>query len=277
MGDSPHGASTTRRPGRARRGRAVALGTALELPPGELHVWSFSLAGSAARVASLARFLSEDERERAARLVREDDRRRFIVGRAKLRRLLARYTRSSAGDLRFAYGPHGKPSLKGAPELGFNLSHSENLAICAVAHGAHVGIDVEKIRVVPDLAQVAHFCLSRCEATSLMRVGEGRRTEAFFACLTRREAFLKARGEGIFASLTTLDVNVEPWQPARLISLDGGTVAAGAWLLQDLDAGTGFVACVAAEGGPWRLRRLSGTARARRLQRRGLVDHTRGG
>jgi 4'-phosphopantetheinyl transferase len=166
------------------------------------------------------RLLSQDERARANRFKFAHDRNFYIFCRGSLRRILARYVPQSASSLEFIYGPAGKPSLMGESKLEFNASHSGNLFVCAVSSSLTLGIDVEEIRVIPDMLAVALHFFSPVENTHLARLDNFSRTRAFYECWTRKEAVIKATGEGITRPLDSFEVTFGPGVVARLRRFD---------------------------------------------------------
>lgn len=222
---------------------------------GEVHVWRTRLDPPTERVRDLEPALSGDERERARRLRFERDRRRFVVARGVLRALLARYTALEPAELRFQYGPRGKPALAAelnAADLRFNLSHSHELALYAVARGRELGIDVEQHR--PDRAEagIAERFFSQGELKALRALPAARWTEAFFACWTRKEAYIKAKGAGFGIALDQFDVTVTPGQPAVLLATRQDPPDVARWSLHDLHPADGYAGALAVEGYGWR-------------------------
>lgn len=229
----------------------------LELPRDAVYVWRTATEVPDRRVAALHGVLAPGERARARRFRFERDRRRFTVARGVLRRLLGRYLRVEPAAVEFRYGVHGKPSLpEGAdgPGVRFNLSHSRGLALHAFALGREVGVDVERLRPDTDVARAARRFLSPAEADALMGLAPGRRREAFFECWTRKEAFVKARGEGVVLGLRRFDVSLRPGEPAALLRFEGDPAEPARWSLCALDPGEGYKAALAVEGGGWELR-----------------------
>jgi 4'-phosphopantetheinyl transferase len=220
-----------------------------DVPPGEplpddltladedVHVWRASLDLHGPAVERLARTLSDDERARAERFRFERDRQRFVAGRGILRAILAGYLARPASRIRLRYGPLGKPALAleaGAPDLRFNVSHADGLALYAVARGREIGVDVE--RVVPSLvtAEMIARCLTGRESGTLRALEPGARPAAFFRCWTRREAYLKARGHGLAFS--------DPREnPSPLPAIVGDPAEAPRWSLRDLFPGGDYV------------------------------------
>ena len=219
-----------------------------------VHVWRTATEVPASRLAPLYDLLSSDERARAARFVFEKDRRTYTVARGVLRSLLARYLDVEPAAIEFRYGAHGKPSLAETPggrDVRFNLSHSYGWALHAFAVGREVGVDVERIRPETDIMGVAEYSFSPAEVDSLMSVPEGQRREGFFNCWTRKEAFIKAHGEGLALGLSRFDVTLRPGEPAALLRFDADPEETARWSMRALDAGEGYKAALAVEGGGW--------------------------
>lgn len=244
-------------------------GTAFAVPPpalpappaaGEVHLWAIRLDPPRARVAALRRLLTPDETARADRFHFERHRRRFTVGRGCLRELLGGYLGRAPDSLRFAYGEKGKPVLTGsAPAasagLDFNLSNSHELALAAVAVGTALGVDLEHLRPMPDALEIAERFFSPAERRILAAVPAARRDEAFFNCWTRKEAYLKAVGDGLTAPLDRFDVTLEPGEPARFLAIEGDPGAAKRWSLFHLWPAPAYLGALAIPArGPWRLR-----------------------
>ena len=157
--------------------------------------------------------LCNEEKQRAGKFVQPLHQSRYAVGRATLRHILARYTGIAAARLAFDYGPNGKPSLPG--EVFFNLSHSENTAALAVTRGRDLGLDIQHYRPVEtDLAE-RFFSLS--ERKELAAIGAESFADGFFRCWTRKEAVLKAHGEGLSVDLDSFDVTLTPDAPPKLL------------------------------------------------------------
>jgi 4'-phosphopantetheinyl transferase len=196
---------------------------ALTIPSGTVHIWQAALDQPATLVAQLEQLLADDERVRAARFHFERDRRRFIVARGVLRSLLARYINCPATQIGFSYSTKGKPYLR--PEhksrLYFNLAHSAEMAIYAFALEHEVGVDIEQQRPLADVHQIAeHFFSPRERAILATQVGD-ELYRTFFTYWTRKEAYLKASGEGLALLTTQLDVVGPQGQVVRLVGSNG--------------------------------------------------------
>lgn len=228
----------------------------LALSDAEVHVWRVTLSRAPEETRSLARLLSADEVDRAGRFHFQRDRDRFVVARATLRLILGSYLRVSPGGLRFRYSEFGKPSLAedyGAPGLRFNLAHSNDLALCAVASGREVGVDVEFVR--PEMAheEIARHYFSPAEVAELRALPADGRAEAFFNCWTRKEAYIKARGDGLSFPLEGFTVSLRPGEPAALVDVERDPREVVRWRLMELRPAEGYAGAVAAEGKDWQL------------------------
>jgi 4'-phosphopantetheinyl transferase len=221
-----------------------------------VHVWRIPLATSAERRRALAMHLSESERARAMRLRFDHDRERYVVAHGALRALLSAYVARPPAAIRFLRGELGKPSID-ASDLGFSFSRSGDLALCAIARGRAVGIDVEQRRAASGLAELARLCFSPLEIATLERLPAARRADAFLAGWTRKEAYLKGRGTGLAVPLDDFDVSIAPDAPARLLASRRHADDPARWMLLDLSPATGYAAALAMDGGCTRVVRLS--------------------
>lgn len=231
--------------------------TPLVLEPDEVHVWRARLEGRAAEVGDLERLLSPNERARADRFHFLKDREQFILARGTLRRLLSRYLGTEPERLPFRTTPYGKPFLPpeaGGDTLRFNLSHAGGLALYAVTLGRELGIDIEAIRPRVVQESVAERFFAPAEVAALRSLPPDQQPEAFFACWTRKEAYIKAKGEGLSIPLASFEVSLLPGEPAALHRTETDPEEAARWSLTTLDAGAGYAAALAVEGHDWRLR-----------------------
>ncbi len=220
------------------------------LRDGDVHVWRVALDPPAEEVAALARTLSDDEQGRAARFYFERDRIAFTVARGALRTLAGRYLAEPPARLSFGYRERGKPYLTAPPGalrfLRFNVSHSGQRALLCFARDREVGVDIELRRELPDLLALARTAFSPAEYAALCRLPPDAHPDAFFACWSRKEAFIKATGEGV-AQLAAFDVSLAPGEPARLLRVDGDPPGAPRWSLHDLPATPGYAAALVVE------------------------------
>jgi 4'-phosphopantetheinyl transferase len=217
----------------------------------DVHVWCAALDRTPLRVQSLRQILMADEQGRADRFCFQKDREHFIVARGLLRTILGRYLDVEPSQLRFCYNPHGKPALSeelSGDGLRFNLSHSHGLALYAITRGREVGVDIERIR--PNLVdeQIAKGFFSRREVAKLRALPLAMQQVAFFDCWTRKEAYIKARGEGLTLALNQFEVSLAPGEPAALLNTNGSADEVCRWSLQELNVGPGYRAALAVEG-----------------------------
>jgi 4'-phosphopantetheinyl transferase len=210
----------------------------------EVHVWEFSLEDPRA-VPGLERLLAADELERANRFHFAGDRSRYVAGRGMLRLLLANYTGDQPGRIELSYGPNGKPELAGT-ELRFNLAHSGAVALYAFSSGADVGIDVELADVDFAGEQIAERFFSPSEVATLRSLPSDEQALAFLRCWTRKEAFIKARGDGLMLPLDAFDVTLDVRHEAALTRTQWSWSEPGQWSLADLSDPQGrFIAAAA--------------------------------
>lgn len=229
----------------------------LPLSSVEVHVWRALLDQPAHVLHGLSATLAEDERDRAARFHFEKDRVRFIVARGALRSILGRYLRVPPGRVQFNYSPYGKPALTAefaAAQLNFNVSHSHALALFALARGRTLGIDVEYLRADVAVREIAERFFSANEVAAFCALPTAQQPEAFFDCWTRKEAYIKARGEGLSFPLAEFDVSLRPDEPAALLCVRGDEREAARWSLRALDVAPGYAAALVAEGHDWQLK-----------------------
>jgi len=213
----------------------------------EVHLWCIGLNQSAPFSEDI---LSPDELARANRFKFPVHRRRFVAAHGWLRALLGRYQNCHPAELRFDYGPQGKPALAGQTDLHFNLAHSGELALLAVAP-AELGVDVEAIRPVPELDQIARRFFAPTEHAQIRQLPAEQQQPAFFTCWTRKEAFLKATGDGLTRPLDSFSVAVQPEQPAQFNHITGDDAAR--WWLAALTPAIGYVGALAITGRHWQI------------------------
>jgi 4'-phosphopantetheinyl transferase len=215
------------------------------LAVGEVHVWAAELDHGSEAAAD--RLLSPEERERAARFYFPRDRRRFAAARAGLRVLLGRYLKSDPSVLTFGYGPQGKPRVPGV-RLRFNVSHSGGRALLAFALDRELGVDLEQERPLGDALALAERYFAPAETRVLRGLPESEIVPAFFRCWTRKEAYMKATGDGLTQPLDAFEVSLAPGEPARLLHVNGRPAEKQPFQLESLEPGAGFAAAVAVEG-----------------------------
>jgi 4'-phosphopantetheinyl transferase len=222
------------------------------LQASEVHVWRVPLDCAPDEAVCLSALLAGDERERAARFYFPRDRDRFTVGRARLRQLLGRYLGKDPAALEFRYGHAGKPELAGTG-LPFNVSHSDSLALIGIGGPGRLGVDIERIRPRTEPDSFGSF-FAPAEEAALLRLPREMRERAFFACWTRKEAYIKGRGDGLGFGLDRFEVSVSPDAPASLLRVLDHPEEASRWELHSLDTAPDYAGALAVEGHDWRLR-----------------------
>ncbi len=227
----------------------------LTLSENQVHVWRAFLTAPQEARASMECVLSEEERTRAARFYFERDRHRWILAHGTLRMLLARYLQLEPQHVLFISNEYGKPTLAPAhkTKLQFNLTHSRDIALYAVAWERAVGVDVEYMKDDIEYDELAKVSFSPQEQAVLRSlVGEAKQT-AFFNCWTRKEAYIKARGMGLSLPLDLFDVSLLPGEAAALLASREDPREGDRWTLQALFPCTGYAGALAVEGSGWQL------------------------
>ena len=223
-------------------------------------MWSASLDLSIAYAHEHSLVLSEDEIRRAKRFLIAKNRAYFICGRAVLRMLLGRYLDLGPEEVNFLYGPNAKPELSPAfhhGNLHFNVSHSHGQLLVAIARDYAVGVDLEMIRPELDFEKIVERFFSFEETQQLRTLTGSRKRDGFFKGWTRKEAYLKARGEGIAAGLNQFAVSLVPGEPARLLYDRRDLRAVSRWSLHELSTLPGYAAALAVEAADLTVRRFA--------------------
>ena len=222
----------------------------------EVHVWLADLNQPAAVIEAYLSLLSVDERERAESFLFQRDRDHYILARGILREIVARYLKIEPKLLCFAYNAFGKPALvceTGQPPLRFNISHSHEIALYAVGYDRELGIDVEYIRQDIAAMEIAEHFFSSLEIAALRSVSPNQQTEAFYKCWTRKEAYIKAVGQGFSRSLDQFDVSLSPGEPAVILRSHDNEAETLNWTLREIALGSSYAAAVTVEGSGWSL------------------------
>jgi len=223
------------------------------LPEQTVHIWQVRLDAPEGLLRHLASVLAAEEQARAARFHFQPDRRQFIIVRAVLRLLLAGYLGQSAPAVTLGYTQFGKPFLlrpdgESKNAITFNVSHSHEVALLAFARGARIGVDVERVR--PELAgtHIAERFFSPREVAALRALPAAGQPAAFFRGWTRKEAFVKARGEGLSLPLRNFDVSLAAGEPAALLHIESDPAEVQRWTLRTVTPTlSGYVAALAVE------------------------------
>lgn len=218
------------------------------LSPQVVAVWTVAQDTEPDVVRRLTTVLSDDERHQAAQFRQPLDQTRFIIRRAALRLLLAEILGRSAPDIDFQRSAYGKPFVTGGPpKLEFNVSHSNALALIAVTVTQRVGIDVEWLSPLAEMAQIAARIFAADEHTQWQSLPADERMPAFYTAWTRKEAVVKALGKGLSVPLNRVAVLL----PSSRLTVDAGLDSVPDWMVKNLPLFEGYVAAVAAEGVDW--------------------------
>jgi 4'-phosphopantetheinyl transferase len=223
----------------------------------EVQVWRVDLEAIRGEESRWQAVLSPDESARAARYHFAADRQRYVASRAWLRMILARYFASEAKALSFSYSQKEKPSLGpafAASGVTFNISHSGGIALLAFAREREIGVDVEQIRHDFDLEGISRRFFSAREQSELSAVPAEEKTATFFRCWTRKEAYIKATGDGLSLPLSQFDVSLLSGDDDALLATRPDDSEATRWLLREVGAGPGYVAALCGRGRDWKLK-----------------------
>jgi 4'-phosphopantetheinyl transferase len=221
----------------------------------ELFVWAVRLDADPRSLAGFSATLSDDEHARARRFRFPRDRSRYVIGRGVLRALLGHFTATDPSAIRFTYGAHGRPELaEPSDRLRFNVSHSGDLAVYAVGRFEHVGVDVEHITGGFEVGLLARHFFARTEVLAVLSAPDSERLHAFYRCWTRKEAYLKALGDGLARPLDAFEVSVGREEPVRLRAVVGDPAEAEHWSILAFEPTSGTVGAAAVRQRAARLR-----------------------
>jgi 4'-phosphopantetheinyl transferase len=237
------------------------IAAALDLPENEVHLWRIDLDAVRSGEDRWRKLLSSDEAARASRFRFAVDRQRFTISRGLLRTVLAAYLATDAKGLCFSYSSKEKPSLSAAhseKDVTFNISHSGSVVLLAFGRRREIGVDVEQVRTNFEAEAIARRFFSSHEQQQLAAFREGQKFEAFFRCWTRKEAYIKATGDGLSLPLDQFDVSIVPGNSDALIATRPDESEAGLWSLREVPAGDGYVAALCARGRHWIFRDWTG-------------------
>ena len=216
------------------------------LAPRQIHVWRLAHNPQCLPPIAWESALSPDEHARANRFAFHRDRNAYITTRAVLRELLGQYLAMPPDKIQFHYAERGKPAIAptaGDPPVHFNVSHTRSLALLAFSSDRRLGIDVEFIRPIDNWEDIARRFFSQNELTELRALPPDQRDEGFYTCWTRKESYIKARGDGLHLPLDSFDVTLTPGAPERLAAEDASN-----WTLVSLYPKQGYAAALTAEG-----------------------------
>lgn len=226
---------------------APGIRTDATVPPlghGMVHLWLIRLPEHAPRADALVHLLDAAEQAKASRFHFAADRLRYIVAHGVLRLLLAAYVGASAEALEFECGAYGKPSLFPTSAVRFNLSHSGDYALIGISAAGDVGVDIEEERGIPDMDLVARAVFSPAERAAVAATFVEARVRAFYSCWARKEAYIKATGEGVSAGLGHFSVPVsEIESPVRVVD-DRSASGSNEWLVRDVSTVPGYASAM---------------------------------
>jgi 4'-phosphopantetheinyl transferase len=217
----------------------------MKLDHRDVQVWAILTDTSSGIVERFRQVLAPEETDRAGRFHFDRDRRSFVLARGALRMLLGYYLGVAPASVSFKYGSKGKPALAQPSSLEFNASHSGELAVFAFADGCEIGVDVEHIRPIPDGIAIANRFFSPEEVSDLLALPVEEQERAFYLCWSRKEAYIKATGDGLSAPLDQFRVTLTPDRPVRFIHLGQSTAAAEGWTLHDLQIAPDYAGALA--------------------------------
>jgi 4'-phosphopantetheinyl transferase len=215
----------------------------------EVQIWGVWLTASDSTLTYCRSTLSPDERQRAERFSFETLKRSYTLSRAGLRILLGHYLGSAPNEIELIRGPKGKPALKDSSRIRFNTSHSGEMAIYAFTQDCELGVDVEQLRELDDPESIAARFFAAAEVSELLSLKPADRNLAFFRCWTRKEAYVKAIGDGLAIPLNRFQVTLLPGVPARLIRIADDIATADDWTLHHLEPAHGYVGALAYRDG----------------------------
>lgn len=210
----------------------------------EIHIYRSSLETTSDKIKDYESFLSADELYKANRYKFEKDRVHYITGRALLRNILSRYLNQFPGEIVFSYLDKGKPFIKDT-EVKFNLAHSGGRAVYAVANNIDIGIDIEFMRELPDALQIAKRFFSEKEVDEFSEIREVDIRTAFFNCWTRKEAFIKAVGEGLSYPLKDFSVTLKPGDKPEILWIKDKAEEVKYWSLINIDTDENYISSLA--------------------------------
>lgn len=214
----------------------------------EVHFWAFTIDPSDIVAMRFHPLLSADEKSRASRLRFAHLSNAFTICRGLLRLLLSRYLDADPASLQFYYQSKGKPFLRNQSDLDFNLSHTDGMMVCGVAKRCEIGVDVEALRPLKDMQELAEKFFCPEEACELISLPENQRTSSFYRCWTRKEAYIKAIGEGLSAPLHSFRVTLSRSDTPKFLHMKGDHNLAQSWNLLEVQLGDPYIAAVAYPG-----------------------------
>jgi 4'-phosphopantetheinyl transferase len=224
---------------------ATSIGCPPELGPGVVHLWQRRLHASGGEVSACYKLLSSEEQERASRFLVERARNEFVLTRGTLRSLLGRYLGNTPQEVRLRYAVRGKPALEGGTDLSFNVSHTDGLALMAFVKRRAIGVDVENLDRKIEAERLAERFFSERERRALRPLRGDELQAAFFRCWTRKEAYIKAKGDGLSLALHQFAVSIAATDRDALLATMPDQAEAARWMICDVPMGPAYAAAVA--------------------------------
>ncbi len=228
----------------------------LALSSSQVHLWRLDLEALRGHESRWNEVLSPDELSRSARFHFPRDRQHFVASRAVLRTILGAYLDKQPARLNFIYSKKEKPfvdPIEGS-DVTFNVSHSGGVALMAFTRVREIGVDIEHLRPDVDLESIAGRFFSAEEQKQFSALSAEDKGEAFFRCWTRKEAYIKATGDGLSLPLNQFDVALTPTRDNCLLATRPDSTEASRWLLKEVPGGTGYVAALCVRGADWQLK-----------------------
>jgi 4'-phosphopantetheinyl transferase len=218
------------------------------LEEGEVQLWIAPLGPAPDKLSFFKSILSVDEQARVKRFHKTVDADRFVAGRGTLRSLLAAYLAMEPNRLEFTYDPFGKPRLTGkAAFISFSVSHCEDCGLLGFVRRHRIGVDLERVREGMNVEELAQRFFSANELRKLRSLPPAQQKEAFYRAWTRKEAYLKARGEGLSYGLDRVEVSLAPDEPAMILSAADDPGISQRWAVQHLLPRPGYVGAATVE------------------------------
>lgn len=220
----------------------------MKIPANEIHIYRSVLEKHKPELKRFEVILSSDELEKANRYKFENDRNNYIVCRAILRNIIGSYLSLDPSEVTFSYSEKGKPYIKGN-NIKFNLAHSKGFAVYAFALENEIGIDVEYLKAIPDAIKIAERYFSEYEIDELKKTDTAKIENLFFICWTRKEAFIKAIGEGLSYPLTDFSVPLKPGEEPKLLRIKNNSCEVQNWSLYNIDVIRNYTSALAVKSG----------------------------
>ena len=220
----------------------------LTLSTGHVDIWKCCVKLGDDQIGELSSLLSTEEKARAQRLKIAEKQNQFIIARGRLRQNLGKYLNLDQHAFKFEYAVHGKPYMEErwqGHEISFNVSHSHNFILIAMSLDHQLGIDIEKIQHGKDHTALARRFFSKREQAELTVLPEEIKTRAFYSCWARKEAFVKAVGDGITYGLDTFDVSVHPDETKPLINIHTNSGEDITWSVFNIPMDEDYMAALA--------------------------------